>query len=600
MRLATITNWAYGATVVLTLASATTMILANDAHEAERLAIAQRYRLDQATARVGEEVYALTGHARRHVITGDPADLIAWRRDRRLLGSIEERLHKVRDIGAGPQELDALKQALRWADSLLDEQAAALASAAAGNRADAQALLFGSEYERELDRAEAQVERFQDRLDQRTDTEVAAATDLARIWRTVSQAVLAATGLLVLFVLGFIIRERVLRPVVRLSDVVTRLAAQDYAAEPPEVGRIDEIGDMAQALRVFRENGLERQRLEEERARDRQQRDLLARMTQRMQGCDTLAGLREVVLRFLPELAPGMAGRLYLLDGARNAVVELCDWAGPRASRAEFPPVACWALRRGAPHRPAGRTIDVPCDHLDWPGEVAIDSLCLPLIAQRETLGLLYLEPCADAGLATPDVVLQMLAENIGLALANLRLRDALRTMAMTDPLTGLANRRQLDEMVAREIAEAEQDCRPVSCLMMDVDHFKRFNDQFGHDAGDIVLREVGAVLRNLTRADDLAFRYGGEEFLLLLPGAGTDVAAARAETIREAVAALALTHEGRPLGAVALSVGVATAPFHVPGNRLVQAADAALLRAKELGRDRTVVADKVERRSAA
>lgn len=602
MRLATITNWAYGATVALTLVSGITMLLASNAQEHERSAVAQRYRLDRATSTLSDEIYALTDHARQYLNTGDPAYLTVYRRDAAALGSVEERIRRIGDAGASPDELDSLKQAFRWADALHDEQNDAIAAYARGDEANARRILFGAEYEREYDRAKSSVERFQYRLDQRIEGQISAATGMARLWKGISETVLAITGLLFLFVLYFVFKQRVLRPVVKLSDVVNRLAAQDYEVEAPDYGQIDEIGDMAQAIRVFRENGLERQRLEAQRDADRLMRDLLSRMTQRMQGCDTLLDLTEVVQRFVPEIAPDLAGRLYLLDSPRNAVVEACSWLDPVHSRAEFPPIACWALRRGLSHRPAGENVDVPCDHLDLRDGRLIDTLCLPLTAQRETLGLLYFEPrAALAGRpATPDTYLRMLAENVGLALANLRLRDALREMAMADPLTGLANRRQLDLMLERQIFEASRLGRPISSLMLDIDHFKHFNDTFGHDAGDAVLREIGALLRQATREDGCAFRYGGEEFLLLLPGFESAQAIERAEEIRARIGALHLISNGRELGAITASIGIASAPAQCGFDRLVTTADAALLRAKEQGRNQVVTASLRDKRSAA
>lgn len=603
MRLATITNWAYGATVVLTLVSGTTMVFASNAQERERAAVEQRYRLDQVTANLDREIFLLTDHARQFLNTQDPTYRILYQRDAAALRSVEERIRHIGDAGASADELNALKEAVRWADTLVDEQRAALAAHESGDEAQARQILFGAEYERELDRAQAMIERFQYRLDQRTGEQVAEAEEVARLWKTVSEIVLAITGLLFLFVLYFVFKQRVLRPVVRLSDVVNRLAAQDYAVEPPTVGQIDEIGDMAQAIRVFRENGLERQRLAAEREADMAMRDLLSRMTQRMQGCDTLFDLKEVIQRFVPEIAPSLAGRLYLLDERRNAVVEACSWLDPQHSRREFSPLACWALRRALPHRPSGAgEIDVPCDHLELSDGAPIDTLCLPLISQRETLGLLYFEPRTDAAghVETPVVYLQMLAENIGLALGNLQLREALREMAMADPLTGLANRRQLDVVFELQLAEAERLGRPISCLMVDVDHFKRFNDEYGHDAGDAVLREVGTLLQSVTREEGQAFRFGGEEFLLLLPGFTEQRAAERAEVIRTRIGELQVSHGARDLGPVSASIGVATVPDHSSADRLVQTADAALYRAKVQGRDRVVVAHRRKDSAAA
>ncbi len=589
MRLVTITNWAYGATVALTLASATVMLLASQAQERERAAVTERYTLDHATSNADEDVAVLSGLARQYAISGSSSDLIAYQREAQALGTIEHRIRHIRDAGAGADELRTLEEAMRWADALQTQQQAAIAARRSGDRNQAMAILFASEYERELDRIQANVERFQEQIDNRTGFALEIAAEASRLWRHISEMVLAATGLLFLCVLFFVFRQRVLRPVVKLSDVVTRLAAQDYAAVPPDYERIDEIGDMAQALRVFRENGMMRQQLERERDADRALRDILSRMTQRMQGSGSIQDLERVVERFVPELLPQLAGRLYLLDHGRNALVEACSWLAPRASVAEFPPTACWALRRGGEHRVTGDLVDVPCGHFGPEGTASSTSICIPLAAQGGTLGLLYFELRDGFAIAdVPDPLLKMLTENIGLAVDNLRLRDALRDLAMADPLTTLANRRHLDAVLDRQ---ASASSGPVSCIMIDIDHFKRFNDDHGHEAGDAVLRAVGRALKDAVRADDMAFRYGGEEFLILLAGVESPQALERAEHIRSQISGLSVAFEGRELGPVTISAGVASAPLQCPHERLVQTADAALLDAKRSGRNRVVAA---------
>jgi diguanylate cyclase (GGDEF)-like protein len=588
MRLATITNWAYGATLALTVASATTMLLASRAQDRERAAVSERYELDTATSHIDEDVELLSGMARQYVVTGNPADLIAYDRETGTLAAVEQRTVHIRDAGASPDELRSLHEALRWTDALQVQQQAAI-KARRSDRARAIDIIFSPEYERELDRIQSSVERFQARIDQRAASALDAATMASRLWRSISEIALAATGLLFLCVLYFIFRRRVLRPVVKLSDVVTRLAAQDYAAEPPPYEQIDEIGDMAQALRIFRDNGIVRQRLEQERDVDRALRDLLSRMTQRMQGCEEVSDLESVIQRFVPELVPQLAGRLYLLDRERNALAEACSWLDPQRSGPEFAPTACWALRRGSEHRVTGTVVDVPCGHIGHGEYPAPESLCLPLAAQSGILGLLYFELRPGCTMAdVPDMHLKMLAENIGLALDNLRLRDALRELAMADPLTALANRRHLDAVLG-EIAGAPE--RSMSCIMVDIDHFKQFNDEHGHEAGDDVLRTVGRTLRDSVRPGDLAFRYGGEEFLLLLPGMDAAQAAERAEQLRERIASHRLRFNGKDLGPITVSIGVASAPAQCTANQLVQVADAALLTAKRTGRNRVVLA---------
>ena len=592
MRLSTITNWAYGATLLLTLASGTTMLMASGAEKNEREAVAQRARFDQLTSALLEDSYRQTDQARSFSITGDPTHLVGYQREKAALRSVEQRISHLRDAGATESELRALRDALHWADALTDEQEAALRAAQAGDQDTARTILFGDEYGRELDRIAAQIGKFQYMLDQRTEAAIARATATARQWRSMSEIMLGATALLFLCVLYFILKQRILHPVVRLSDVVTRLAAQDFAAIPPDISHVDEIGDMAQAIRIFRENGLERQRLEKERDADRIMQDLLSRMTQRLQGCDNSADLTGVVRRFAPEIAPGFAGRLYIYDARRNAMRQACDWLSPQWSKAEFSPSACWALRRGQTHRPSGNIIDIPCEHLG--SETPAPTICMPLAAQGETIGLLYFEEPANVSadqIERSEKYLEMLAENIGLALANLRLRDALREMAMVDALTGLSNRRQFDAAIEDAVAVSSRDRSPLACLMIDIDHFKRFNDAHGHDAGDAVLRAVGNVLNESLREDGFAFRLGGEEFVLLMPHFSLDQAIDRARQIQARIQNLRVQHGHQQLGPVTASFGLAAYPDHGRPNQLVQTADAALLRAKAQGRNQIVVA---------
>lgn len=601
MRLATITNWAYGITFALTLTSGAAMLLASNAHERERAAVAHRFALDRATTALGKTMFLSAEHARQFVATGDPVYKLLYDSDRASRGDVETRIAPVARAGALPEELNLLREAIRLSHSMAVQQRSAILAYQRGDAEDARRLVFGAAHERELDRAQAMLERLETQIETRTATQIETATGLARLWRTVSEVVLGITALLFLAVLYFIFRQRVLRPVVRLSDVVTRLAAQDFSAVPPQVDQIDEIGDMAAAIHIFRTNGLERQRLERERDRDLALRDTLARMTQRMQGCDDLDGLLDVARRFVPMIAPTLAGRLYLLDDSSSAYRASCSWLDPVASDIAFAPTACWALRRGQPHRPAGETLDIPCQHVLTEGGQVPDTLCLPLTAHGEMLGMLYLEPSsatwADTA-RTPQPYLHVLAENIGLALANLRLREALRAMAMVDALTGLPNRRQLEERLSRLCATAMDTRSPVSCLMLDVDHFKRFNDAFGHDAGDAVLRAVGKELAASTRTLGDAFRYGGEEFTILLP-VPVQAAAARADAIRAQIAQLSVTHDGKPLGPITVSIGLATSPDHGRLDDLIVAADAALLRAKRQGRDRVEIARCKARRAA-
>lgn len=601
MRIATITNWAYGATVCLTIVAGVTMVLASSADKVERAAVRQRDLFDQLTFEIENDLAELTDQARLATVTDDPSHAIAYERTRASLGSVEQRVAKLKDGGANEQELRSLEEGLRWARTLEDEQQAAIAATRRGDGATARAIVFGPEYERELERVHFLIGRFRYLLDQRSDNAIEQASQASQRLRSVSEAMVAITAALFLLVLGFILKRRILRPVMTLSDVVNRLADQDYTVETPAFSQVDEIGDMAQAIRIFRENGLERQRLERERDADWAVRDLLARMTQRLQGCESVSDLFAVVRLFAPRIAPTLAGRLYTLDNRMKLMVCAAEWRGSpdggmedrgsQGTDAAFGPDDCWALRRGQIHAPGGEMLDVPCRHVA--PSAARATICVPLTAQGETIGLLVLENlAADHG---PDdstgVYIELMSETVGLALANLNLRDVLHEKALFDPLTGLRNRHELDDTLRRLVATADAACTPIACLMMDIDHFKGLNDRFGHDAGDFVIRTVAAVFAGGAREDDLALRYGGEEFLMLMPGADEALALERAERIRERVAGLDLTHEGQPLGQVTVSLGLAVYPHHGPIQALITTADAALLRAKERGRDCIVVA---------
>jgi diguanylate cyclase (GGDEF)-like protein len=220
--------------------------------------------------------------------------------------------------------------------------------------------------------------------------------------------------------------------------------------------------------------------------------------------------------------------------------------------------------------------------------------VCQPLIAQNNLLGLLYREagPAASFS-AGANQLAAMLSEQISLAIANLELREQLRKQAIRDPLTGLYNRRFLEEALARETGRSARDGTPLALAILDIDHFKRINDTYGHEAGDTVLRGLGKILGETIRATDIVGRFGGEEFLLLLPGASLDVAERRAHEVLEAVRAMHVAAPGSALNNITASIGLAVMPLHAAKGDALAAADAALYLAKAEGRNRVVVADR-------
>ena len=247
-------------------------------------------------------------------------------------------------------------------------------------------------------------------------------------------------------------------------------------------------------------------------------------------------------------------------------------------------------MRRGRTH--AASSEDGPtCTHAAGIAKGRA-TICMPMMARGEAIGVLVLEHGGE--MSADDVLLVRVCEDLALAISSLRLRASLRSMSVRDPLTGLFNRRYLDETMERELRRAERSGQPLSVIVADLDHFKMLNDAQGHQAGDEALQAVSAILARGARAEDVVCRYGGEEFVILLPGCALDVARQRAEKLRAAVQAVDVIHRDKRIGPITASFGVAAMPQHgTVGQTLVRRADAALYRAKALGRDRVEIANR-------
>ncbi len=310
--------------------------------------------------------------------------------------------------------------------------------------------------------------------------------------------------------------------------------------------------------------------------------NLVRRMADRLPACADEDEFSAVIQSFAPQLTPGRRGALYLMSNSHNLLHMGASWSGPFTSREEFTPADCWALRRGQEHISGAGHIEVSCAHIV--GGAESTHWCVPLVAQSETVGLLYLEGEAE-GDETETV--HVLSETIALALVNLRLREKLRSQSVRDPLTGLYNRRYLDETLDLELARALRSKIPIAVIMLDIDQFKKFNDTFGHEAGDQVLKGVADVLATSMRRGDVAGRFGGEEFLLIMPGADLERAMSRSNTMREAIGALELSQGVQKLGTrYGLIRRGDFSGRRRNGHELVQAADKALYAAKAAGRN--------------
>jgi diguanylate cyclase (GGDEF)-like protein/PAS domain S-box-containing protein len=371
-----------------------------------------------------------------------------------------------------------------------------------------------------------------------------------------------------------ILEQQILERTMQLADSNTRLQ--------------EEMCQKDSARREFDQHNevmMEELRKRSERA------TLLAKMGELLQSCVSLDEVFATALGFAPRIFPTARGAMALLNASRSMAEVIGSWTECRLPIMEFQPVDCWALRTGHPHLVAAGDLTAPCAHA---AGVKNAYLCIPILAQGETLGIVHLQTTDETPqLNTSELSFKTtFAAQVGLSIANIRLRDALRTQSVRDPLTGLYNRRYLEEVLEREVRRAARATQSLGVLMIDLDHFKTFNDTYGHDAGDAVLRETGTSLTKGVRAEDFVCRFGGEEFVVILPTASLEAACGRAERLRIKIKELAVMHHGRSMGMLTVSIGVAVFPEQgVSPKELMAAADAALYEAKRRGRDQVVVA---------
>jgi diguanylate cyclase (GGDEF)-like protein len=299
-------------------------------------------------------------------------------------------------------------------------------------------------------------------------------------------------------------------------------------------------------------------------------------------------------LRF-SELLPGTTGSICLINSSRNMVERVASWGAdpvsPHVSEI-FPPDTCCGLRSGRLRWYGPQASQIHCMHfIQSPPD---RYLCLPLVAHGDTIGILSIEfPDEAAQTAAENRMggVQQLIQLTAMALASLQMRQELENQSVRDGLTGLFNRHFLEIALQREIARAVRRKTTLAVLMIDIDHFKRLNDQFGHAAGDAVLKEVAHVFADKIRTDDLACRYGGEEFTIILPEIAPEIAYQRAEVIRQAVADLRASLDNTLYNSVTISIGVAMFPQDgTSAELLLRHADAALYRAKHEGRNRVIM----------
>lgn len=315
----------------------------------------------------------------------------------------------------------------------------------------------------------------------------------------------------------------------------------------------------------------------------------LKQMNDLLLSCENCEQAYAIIARSADRLFGGYLGGLAIL--VESEIHCVAHWGEPLVLPNTFSWTDCWALQLGATHEISNPTQKTQCQH--FTGKPPDTYFCVPLTVRGETHGLLHVGAATtlnDEELQELRTLVIAIGESIKLTISNLKLRETLREQAIRDPLTGLFNRRYLDETLPRELHRHQRVGESLAAAMLDVDHFKRFNDAYGHDAGDTVLRAIGALLKSSLRASDIACRYGGEELTIILPGSNLNDAWTRLDGLRQTIMQLKIPFQGGELPLITVSIGVTVAgPHEIDAFSVISRADTALYRAKANGRNQVV-----------
>ena len=329
------------------------------------------------------------------------------------------------------------------------------------------------------------------------------------------------------------------------------------------------------------------------------QNSIMSEMRELLQSCSNIEEIPPITKVSITKLFPDTDGALFLMNNSRTELQSVTSWGDFSKGEDEniFKPDDCWGLRRGRAFVVEDMKIGPICPHLKHSSTTAY--MCLPLIAKGDILGLLHLRTKAAVQgedrhniISELEEIAVIFAEYLSLSIANIKLWEKLADQSIRDPLTRLFNRRYMEETMQREIVRAARKQTKISIIMADIDHFKKFNDMHGHKAGDELLVKLADLLKSKIRGSDIACRYGGEEFILILPESAAEETYKRAEYLREEVKNMKVYFLDQLLPSITLSMGITTYPDHgIELNELIRVADIALYKAKEQGRDKVISA---------
>jgi diguanylate cyclase (GGDEF)-like protein len=409
------------------------------------------------------------------------------------------------------------------------------------------------------------------------------------------QGVAMIVGLLIamLLCLAFVIRSVIRFVSVPLERLIAEVEEAQVTGQASfDVSRDDEIGQLARAFQALHQDldaRYERARQDGDRA------SLFNSLGDRLSASadeGELAATGAIVLHLL---VPAASGSICLMNPSANRLTVASSWGDGAleiGAVIEAAPTGCPAVRRSATHivRGDGDPLAVRCGVLPDDGS---HQVCIPMIALGRVIGVLHLSTPATTRYDPEGTTLATrVAEQLGLALANARLTETLERLAMTDPLTGLMNARSFDADFELALRGAEAAGRQLGVIFLDLDHFKQFNDSYGHPAGDMALRSLGRIVSATIRDGDKVARYGGEEFVVAVLDADLEQVASVAEKIRLAVEQMVVALGPGRFARVTTSLGVASSASHgFDASTLLRTADAALYAAKAAGRNRVEVA---------
>jgi diguanylate cyclase (GGDEF)-like protein/PAS domain S-box-containing protein len=376
------------------------------------------------------------------------------------------------------------------------------------------------------------------------------------------------------------------------ADLSVRALRSDHGSLEAMIGIIADITERKEMHDALQHANAQLSHWVAELERHNEDMTLINQMSDQLQRCRTVEDAYQVITRHGARLFDQQAGALYIRNDTTGIVEVVASWGGePPLDLLVLPP-SCRAMECEQYCHVSQKEWGLTCPAMQHLSEPCI---CTSLTVQGDRIGVLRISSNHIEHTQHREQwerLGAMVAEHLALALTNLQLRARLHEQSIRDPLTGLYNRRYLDETLGREIRKATRHQRPVGVIMLDLDYFKQFNDTYGHDGGDTLLRAVGTFLQQHIRGEDIVCRYGGEEFTLILPEATLESTVRRAEEIRSGIRRLSIHHGGNVLRSITASLGIAAFPEHGPdADTLMKAADTALYQAKAGGRNQSVIA---------